>query len=286
MVSITKSYLTKNPCYTKAVKRKSTTGLMLHSVGCAQPKASVFISSFNSASIQKCVHGFIDGNTGDFYQTLPWDYRAWHCGSGSKGSANSTHIGIEMCEPAYIKYTTGNSFTITNKTKAVASAKTTYEAAVKLFAYLCKEFSLDPTKDGVIISHNEGNERGIASDHGDPEHLWKGLGLSYTMDGFRKDVKATMDEEEAAEKAAKEAEAAAAAAKKTTLYKVQVGAYSKKANAQDQLKKVKAAGFDATIVIVGKLYKVQVGAYSKKANAQDQLKKVKAAGFDATIVTA
>jgi hypothetical protein len=24
-------------------------------------------------------------------------------------------------------------------------------------------------------------------------HLWKGLGLSYTMDGFRKDVKAAMD---------------------------------------------------------------------------------------------
>ncbi len=71
-------------------------------------------------------------------------------------------------------------------------AKRTYEAAVELFAYLCKQYNLNPTADGVIISHREGHSRGIASNHGDPEHLWKGLGLGYTMDGFRKDVKAAM----------------------------------------------------------------------------------------------
>lgn len=70
-----------------------------------------------------------------------------------------------------------------------------------------------------------------------------------------------------------------------TLYKVQVGAYSQKANAEAMLTKVKKAGFDAVIVVVGKLYKVQVGAYSKKANAEAQLTKIKKAGFDAIIVT-
>jgi hypothetical protein len=70
--------------------------------------------------------------------------------------------------------------------------KRTYESAVELFAYLCKEYNLDPLADGVIISHKEGHSRGIATDHGDPEHLWKGVGLSYTMDGFRADVKAKM----------------------------------------------------------------------------------------------
>jgi len=44
-------------------------------------------------------------------------------------------------------------------------------------------------KKGVIVSHKEGCAMGIASNHGDPDHLWKGLGLSYTMDGFRSDVK-------------------------------------------------------------------------------------------------
>lgn len=45
----------------------------------------------------------------------------------------------------------------------------------------------------MIISHSEGYKRGIASNHGDPEHLWRGLGLSYTMAGFRKDVKKAME---------------------------------------------------------------------------------------------
>ena len=43
-----------------------------------------------------------------------------------------------------------------------------------------------------IVSHNEGYYRGIASAHVDPEHLWKGLGMGYTMDGFRNDVKNAM----------------------------------------------------------------------------------------------
>lgn len=70
-----------------------------------------------------------------------------------------------------------------------------------------------------------------------------------------------------------------------TLYRVQVGAYSKRENADNQLKAVKAKGFDAFIVQVDGLYKVQVGAYSVKANAEAQLAKVKAAGFDAFITT-
>lgn len=70
-----------------------------------------------------------------------------------------------------------------------------------------------------------------------------------------------------------------------TLYRVQVGAYSKKENAGNQLKAVKAKGFDAFIIQVDGLYKVQVGAYSVKANAEAQLAKVKAADFDAFITT-
>ncbi len=52
---------------------------------------------------------------------------------------------------------------------------------------------MNPAADGVIVSHREGHGRGIASNHGDPEHLWNGLGMGYTMDGFRKAVKAKMD---------------------------------------------------------------------------------------------
>ena len=73
--------------------------------------------------------------------------------------------------------------------------------------------------------------------------------------------------------------------KNDTLYRVQVGAYSVKNNADVQLKKVKAAGFDTYMVKVGGLYKIQVGAYSKKENAEAMQKKLKAKGFDAFITT-
>lgn len=73
--------------------------------------------------------------------------------------------------------------------------------------------------------------------------------------------------------------------KKDTLYRVQVGAYSVKNNADVQLKKVKAAGFDTYMVKVGGLYKIQVGAYSKKENAEAMQKKLKAKGFDSFITT-
>ena len=186
------SILTKNPCYT-AGRKITVKGLMLHSVGCPQPKASVFINNWNSPSYDNaCVHGFIDGNDGTVYQTLPWNHRGWHCGSGSKGSGNNTHIGVEMCEPACIRYTSGSNFTCSDLSTAKAVAKRTYDAAVELFAMLCKQYNLNPTADGVIVSHREGYSRGIASNHGDPEHLWNGLGMGYTMDGFRKAVKAAM----------------------------------------------------------------------------------------------
>lgn len=180
-MKIIESYTKENRCYSKPTVIKPQ-GLMLHSVGCAQPSASVFVRKFNRSTASKSVHGFIDANSGDFYHTLPYSYKAWHCG----GKGNSTHIGVEMCESSCIKYGKGASFTITDNAKAKAHATTAYNSAVELFAKLCKDYSLDPHK--AIISHSEGHSKGIASNHGDPEHYWKGLGLSYTMDGFRKDV--------------------------------------------------------------------------------------------------
>ncbi len=187
-MKLVESLLTNNPCY-KQGRKITVKGLMLHSVGCAQPSAAVFIKNWNKASFDRaCVHGFIDGNDGTVYQTLPWDHRGWHAG----GAANNTHIGVEMCEPACIKYTGGATFTCSDIPTAEAVAVRTYNAAVELFAMLCEKFNLDPLADGVIVSHNEGHKRGIASGHADPEHLWKQLGLSFTMDTFRTAVKATM----------------------------------------------------------------------------------------------
>ena len=190
-MKIIESFLINNRCY-QAARRNSKGGLMLHSVGCPQPSAQVFVKGWNNTSVSVCVHAFIDANTGDVYQTLPWEYRGWHCGSGANGSGNNTHIGVEMCEPSCIKYTSGATFTCSNIPAAQEMVKRTYESAVVLFAELCKKFNLDPLADGVILSHEEGHRRGIASNHGDPIHLWNQLKMGYTMDGFRKAVKAAM----------------------------------------------------------------------------------------------
>jgi hypothetical protein len=131
-----------------------------------------------------------------------------------------------MCEPDCIKYTSGSKFTCSDKAKATAIVKRTYKSAVELFAYLCEKYDLNPLADGVIISHSEGYARGVASNHGDPEHLWKGLNLPYTMDGFRKDVKAAMN---------------------PTIYRVQVGAFSNEQNAKNLLAELKRAGFSGFI---------------------------------------
>ena len=64
------------------------------------------------------------------------------------------------------------------------------ESCLELTAYLCKMYDLDPLKDGVVISHAEGAKRGIASNHGDPDHWLKKHGK--TMKDFRKAVAAEL----------------------------------------------------------------------------------------------
>ena len=196
-MKIVEYFSTNNDCYRKNINKVDSrytnfqtngpSGLMLHSVGCPQPNAEVFAKSWNRSGYEVAVHGVLQAD-GTVYQCLPWNFRGWHAG----GAANNTHIGVEMTEPDCIKYTGGSNFTCSNVARAKEQVAGTYKVAVELFAYLCKKYNLDPTKDGVIISHKEGCARGVASNHGDPEHLWNQLGMGYTMDKFRKDVKAAM----------------------------------------------------------------------------------------------
>lgn len=182
-MKIIESYLKNNRCYTNNIKINAT-GLMLHSVGCSQPNATVFISNWNNTQVSKCVHAFIDANTGIVYQCLPWEVKAWHCGS----SGNSTHIGIEMCESKYISYRNG-VISILDPVKAKEDAKRAYDSAVELFAHLCNKYGIPVT---AICSHAEGYKKGIASNHGDPEHYWRAVNCDYTMDAFRASVRAKM----------------------------------------------------------------------------------------------
>jgi len=186
-MKIIKSYLTKNNCY-KAGRKITPKGIVIHSVGCEQPSAVVFTQSWNTPKPngrQVCVHAFVDGkNIGNVYQTLPWDHRAWGCGSGSKGSYNNSHIHIELCEPKsggyvggkLVKYKPDNFKDYFNDI---------YSTTVDLVVELLNKYPSIKIDD--IVSHSEAHKAGYASNHADVEHWWRYHNVD--MNKFRSDVK-------------------------------------------------------------------------------------------------
>ena len=193
-MNLHKLILTNNDCY-KAGRKITPKGVMVHSTGANNPNLKRYIqpndgllgtnpnnNDWNRSGIELGVHAFIgklaDGTIAT-YQTLPWNHRAWHCGSGKNGSGNNTHISFEICEDGL---TDRNYF---NKV---------YNEAVELTAYLCEMYSFNPLKDGVVICHSEGHSRGIASNHSDVMHWFPKHGKS--MDTFRQDVYNKMNQQE------------------------------------------------------------------------------------------
>lgn len=181
-------YLTKNECYKRGVTM-TVGGLMLHSTGANNPNLKRYVPNFDGTigdnpngnhwdqyrpgGRQVCVHGFIgklaDGSIATV-QTLPWNMRGWHAG---KSAGNNSYIGVEICE---------------DNLKDKDYFTKVYNEAVELFAYLCKEFKLDPLTK--IVCHCEGYDKGIASNHADVMHWFSKHGK--TMNNFRNDVKKKM----------------------------------------------------------------------------------------------
>lgn len=180
-INIVEAFVTQNPLY-QQYTRIPVRKLVLHSVGCPQPSASVFARQWQTA--RYFAHAVLQAD-GTVYQVAPWDCRLMHV-----GAANAYSIGVEMTEPDCIRYTGGATFVCSDRARAAAQVTGTYNTAVELFAQLCAQFGLDPRGD--IISHAEASAMGIGTDHADPEHLWRQLGMGYTMDGFRADVAAKM----------------------------------------------------------------------------------------------
>ena len=208
-MNLHKCLLTRNDCY-KAGRTIVPHGVMVHSTGANNPKVSRYVpgdsvvgrntagnhwdqtrvyhytdgtktvgvrdtsKKLERTDYGSCVHAFVgrfaDGSVGTA-QTLPWTMRGWHCGKGSRGSGNDTHISFEICE---------DGLTDASYFKAV------YREAVELTAMLCKEYDLDPLADGVVICHAEGHKRGVASNHADVLHWFPKHGK--TREDFRADV--------------------------------------------------------------------------------------------------
>jgi len=185
--------LTQNNCY-KAGRPLDPKGIVVHSTGANNPNLRRYVGPDDGrlganahgnhwnqplpSGRAVCVHAFIgklrDGSVAT-YQTLPWEMRGWHGGSGPRGSVNDTHIGFEICEdglddPAYFGMV--------------------YREAAELCAFLCARYGLDPTAGGALICHSEGRRLGLASNHADVAHWFPRHGKD--MDAFRSDVYSLM----------------------------------------------------------------------------------------------
>lgn len=234
----------------KAGKKITLKGIMVHSTGANNPNLWRYVgpddgligknkynNHWNMPKVGASVHAFIgklkDGTVAT-YQVLPWNYKAGHCYKGENGSGNDTHIAFEICEDGL---------------EDASYFKKVYQEAVELTAMLCKQYNLDPLADGVVIDHSEGYDRGIASNHGDVMHWFLKHGKS--MDTFRKAVKAAMG-------GVASGSTDTPAKAETAVYRVQVGAYSQKQNAEDMLAKLKKAGFDGFIVTAAQEAKANI----------------------------
>lgn len=120
-------------------------------------------NDWNNINSSSCVNAFIgtlnDGSVATV-QTLPWDFIPYGCGSGKNGSCNNGWIQFEICQD--------------NK-KDSDYFKKVYDEAIKLTAYLCLKFNIDPygfVKKGnievpTILCHWDSYKLGMGSGHYD-----------------------------------------------------------------------------------------------------------------------
>lgn len=204
---------------------------------------------------RQCSANYVVGKDGSIGLSVDEKDRSW-CSSSS--SNDNRAITIEVASDATHPY-------------AVTDAA--YEALIKLCADICKRNGIkkllwqgDKSLVGQVDKQNMTVHRWFANKACPGEYLYE----------RHSDI---------AERVNKLLGVTSAEPTTEVLYRVQTGAFSKKANADAMLAKVKAAGFDTYMVQVGNLYKIQVGAFSKKANATAMANKLKAAGFSTYITT-
>ena len=199
--------MTQSTCY-KGTQKMQVKGVLWHSTGANNPNLKRYVqpddnakdkdalikligkntygNDWNHTSVQAGLNAWIgklsDGTVAAV-QTMPWDYRPWGCGSGSKGSCNTGWIQFEICEDGL------NDKVYFDKA---------YKEACELTAYLCRMYGIDPKGsvkyNGVtvptILCHADSYKLGLGSNHGDVLHWFPKFGKS--MDTVRVDVAALM----------------------------------------------------------------------------------------------
>lgn len=203
---------TQSTCY-RGTRKMTVVGVLWHDTGANNPNLKRYVQPSDNASDRaewlnrlgknqynndwnhiehqaglNCWIGKLADGTVTTVQTMPWDYRPWGCGSGSKGSCNSGWIQFEICEDG--------------KTDADYFSKA-YKEACEITAYLCKLYGIDPNGtvklNGVtvptIMCHQDSYRLGLGSNHSDIYDWFPKFGKS--METARADVAKLLAEESA-----------------------------------------------------------------------------------------
>ena len=199
--------MTQSTCY-RGTGTMSIKGILWHSTGANNPELRRYVqpddnasnkselltkigknqygNDWNHVSVEAGLNAWIGklaNGTVTTIQTMPWNYRPWGCGAGSRGSCNNGWIQFEICED---NLSDGNYF------------MQAYKEACELTAYLCKMYNLNPkgtvsfngVNVPVILCHKDSSNLGLGSDHSDVYHWFNKYGK--TMDNVRADVAALM----------------------------------------------------------------------------------------------
>src|SRR5690625_2695608 len=246
---VERNYITNTKARSK--QRNNVKFLVSHETANNNAGADNHFQYFNNITFQASAHTFIDDKK--ILEIIPLNEKAWHVQYNQDkrvlglGYANDNAIGIELCRPGNFKQA--------------------YDRYVWYHAYLCKKFGLQPKKH--IIQHSKLDP----ARRSDPESWLNPNGVTWNK--FIKDVQKYYDNWDKDN-----------SKPNNKLYRVQIGAYKQKVNADLQAKRAKDKGFDTYILHEKGLYKVQIGAYSKLENAEKQANKAKKAGFDVYIENA
>lgn len=195
--------MTQSTCY-KGTSTMTPKGVLWHSTGANNPTLKRYVQPDDNAANKdelikiigknqygndwnhinrqaglNCWIGKLADGTVTTVQTMPWNYKPWGCGSGSKGSCNNGWIQFEICEDGL---TDKNYF------------DKVYKEACEITAYLCKMYNIDPkgtvTVNGVkvptILCHADSYDLKMGSNHGDVNHWFPKHGKS--METARNDV--------------------------------------------------------------------------------------------------
>lgn len=184
--------LEKNNCYKSGRKMKNVKGVLIHDTATPGATPETFMTSWNVPrpnGVSVCVHAFCDDKK--VINTLPYDMRAWGCGSGNRGSGNDNYVQIEMCVPKEVYFEDSWKYRTRNKGLTDEYIKSTVDNVVEWTVERLMELNIKEVTPLNVTSHYEAYKLGIASNHGDPEGFLSLAGLN--MDIIRERVQALLD---------------------------------------------------------------------------------------------